>query len=131
MPVLHIMRNVANKQGGGDAAKAKSRGAVDDATRVTFEDVAGVDEAKAELVELVEMLKSAEKYARVRSRLPTGCSSWAPRDGQDPSREGGRGRGERAVLQRRRVGVRGAVRGAGRGARPRALRRGGAKTHRR
>jgi len=74
VPLYFIMRNMANKQGGGDAAKkAKSRGAVDDAQRVTFEDVAGVDEAKAELVELVEMLKSAEKYARVRSRLPTGC----------------------------------------------------------
>ena len=32
-----------------------------------------MDEAKAELVELVEMLKSAEKYAHVRDRLPTGC----------------------------------------------------------
>ena len=74
VPLYFIMRNMANKQGGGDAAKkAKSRGAVDDAQRVTFADVAGVDEAKAELVELVEMLKSAEKYARVRSRLPTGC----------------------------------------------------------
>ena len=74
VPLYFIMRNMANKQGGGDAAKkAKSRGAVDDAQRVTFADVAGVDEAKAELVELVEMLKSAEKYARVQSRLPTGC----------------------------------------------------------
>jgi len=74
VPLYFIMRNMANKQGGGDAAKkAKSRGVVDDAQRVTFADVAGVDEAKAELVELVEMLKSAEKYARVRSRLPTGC----------------------------------------------------------
>ena len=74
VPLYFIMRNVANKQGGGDAAKrAKSRGQVDSETRVTFEDVAGVDEAKAELVELVEMLKSAEKYAGVRNRLPTGC----------------------------------------------------------
>jgi ATP-dependent Zn protease len=74
VPLYFIMRNVANKQGGGDAAKkAKSRGVVDPETRVTFEDVAGVDEAKAELVELVEMLKSAEKYKGVRNRLPTGC----------------------------------------------------------
>ena len=74
VPLYFIMRNMASKQGGGDAAKkAKSRGQVDDAQRVTFADVAGVDEAKAELVELVEMLKSAEKYERVRSRLPTGC----------------------------------------------------------
>ena len=74
VPLYFIMRNMAGKQGGGDAAKkAKNRGQVDDAQRVTFADVAGVDEAKAELVELVERLKSAEKYERVRSRLPTGC----------------------------------------------------------
>ena len=40
---------------------------------MTFADVAGVDEAKAELVELVEMLKSADKYKGVKNRLPTGC----------------------------------------------------------
>ena len=49
VPLYFIMRNVANNQGGGDAAKkAKSRGVVDPETRVTFEDVAGVEEAKAE-----------------------------------------------------------------------------------
>lgn len=74
IPLYFVMRNMANKQNGGDAAKkAKSRGQVDDAQRVTFADVAGVDEAKAELVELVEMLKSADKYKGVRNRLPTGC----------------------------------------------------------
>ena len=74
VPLYFFMRNAINKQNGGDAAKkAKRSGKASDARRVTFADVAGVDEAKAELVELVEMLKSAEKYAHVRDRLPTGC----------------------------------------------------------
>ena len=48
------MRNAINKQNGGDAAKkAKRSGKASDARPVTFADVAGVDEAKAELVELV------------------------------------------------------------------------------
>jgi len=47
------MRNMANKQNGSDAGKkAKRGGAGDPSQRVTFADVAGVDEAKAELVEL-------------------------------------------------------------------------------
>ena len=74
VPLYFFMRNAINKQNGGDAAKkAKRSGKASDARRVTFADVAGVDDAKAELVELVEMLKSAEKYAHVRDRLPTGC----------------------------------------------------------
>ena len=53
IPLYFIMRNMANKQNGSDAGKkAKRGGAVDPSQRVTFADVAGVDEAKAELVEL-------------------------------------------------------------------------------
>ena len=35
--------------------------------------MAGVAEAKAELFELVQIMKKAEKYKNVRGRLPTGC----------------------------------------------------------
>ena len=74
VPLYIMFRNMANKQGGGDKAKkARKDGAADKQKPVTFADVAGVDEAKDELVELVEMLKSAEKYKHVRKRLPTGC----------------------------------------------------------
>jgi cell division protease FtsH len=38
---------------------------VETQTRVTFDDVAGIDEAKAELVEIVDFLKSPEKYTRL------------------------------------------------------------------
>ena len=61
------------KSGGGAAKKARQDGSADQTKPVTFADVAGVDEAKAELVELVEMLKSADKYKGVKNRLPTGC----------------------------------------------------------
>jgi cell division protease FtsH len=41
-------------------------------TGVTFEDVAGEDEAKEELIEIVQFLKNPEKYNRVGARLPKG-----------------------------------------------------------
>ncbi|ACK65959.1 ATP-dependent metalloprotease FtsH [Rippkaea orientalis PCC 8801] len=41
-------------------------------TGVTFEDVAGVDEAKTELQEIVDFLKSAEKYTRLGAKIPKG-----------------------------------------------------------
>ncbi len=40
--------------------------------RVTFADVAGIDEAKAELSELVDFLRRPEKYARLGGRIPSG-----------------------------------------------------------
>jgi cell division protease FtsH len=41
-------------------------------TGVTFADVAGIDEAKAELTEIVDFLKSPEKYRRLGGRIPRG-----------------------------------------------------------
>ena len=41
-------------------------------TRVTFQDVAGIDEAEAELVEIVEFLKSPDKYTRLGGTAPKG-----------------------------------------------------------
>ncbi len=40
--------------------------------RVTFEDVAGIDEAKAELSEIVDFLREPQKYARLGGRIPRG-----------------------------------------------------------
>jgi cell division protease FtsH len=42
------------------------------ATRVTFDDVAGIDEAEAELVEIVDFLKSPSKYTRLGGSAPKG-----------------------------------------------------------
>ena len=41
--------------------------------RVTFEDVAGVDEAKEDLQEIVEFLRDPQKFQRLGGRIPRGC----------------------------------------------------------
>ncbi|HXD43224.1 MAG TPA: ATP-dependent zinc metalloprotease FtsH [Ramlibacter sp.] len=53
-------------------SKAKLYDATDAATRVTFDDVAGIDEAEAELVEIVDFLKAPEKYTRLGGTAPKG-----------------------------------------------------------
>jgi cell division protease FtsH len=60
--------------GGGLLSIGKSRARVyrENQTGVTFRDVAGVDEAKDELGEVVDFLKSPEKHSRLGARLPKG-----------------------------------------------------------
>jgi cell division protease FtsH len=52
--------------------KSKARIYSEGTTGVTFADVAGVDEAKAELQEIVDFLKNADKYIRLGARIPKG-----------------------------------------------------------
>jgi cell division protease FtsH len=40
---------------------------------VTFKDVAGIDEAKEELVEVVEFLRTPGRYLQLGARIPRGC----------------------------------------------------------
>jgi cell division protease FtsH len=65
-----------NRQGGGPAAltvgKSKARIYSEGGTGVKFTDVAGVDEAKAELQEIVDFLKNAGKYTRLGAKIPKG-----------------------------------------------------------
>jgi ATP-dependent Zn protease len=72
IPLMIFMRNAINRQSGG-GKKRKKAAPVDEANRVSFKDVAGVEEAKAELFELVQIMKNADQYKNVRGRLPTGC----------------------------------------------------------
>jgi cell division protease FtsH len=60
--------------GGGLLAigKSKARVYLEKQTGVTFSDVAGVDEAKEELREIVDFLKSPDKHTRLGARLPKG-----------------------------------------------------------
>ena len=46
--------------------------------RVTFDDVAGIDEAEQELVEIVDFLKSPERYTRLGARIPRGVLLYGP-----------------------------------------------------
>ncbi len=63
-------------QGGGgkvmNFGKSRARLYNEDKKRVTFEDVAGADEEKQELVEVVEFLKDPRKFAAVGARIPKG-----------------------------------------------------------
>lgn len=66
-----------NRQGGGAAAltvgKSKARIYSEGSTGVKFTDVAGVDEAKVELQEIVDFLKNADKYTRLGAKIPKGA----------------------------------------------------------
>ncbi len=64
------------RQGGGAAltvGKSKARIYSEGGTGVQFSDVAGVDEAKTELEEIVDFLKNADKYTRLGAKIPKGA----------------------------------------------------------
>lgn len=68
-----------NRSGGGaggaalTVGKSKARIYSEGSTGVKFTDVAGVDEAKAELQEIVDFLKNADKYTRLGAKIPKGA----------------------------------------------------------
>ncbi len=72
---MFFFRKVIEKQGLGgmmNVGKSKAKVYVEKDTGVTFDDVAGIDEAKAELLEIVAFLKDKEKYGRLGARIPKG-----------------------------------------------------------
>jgi cell division protease FtsH len=68
------MARKGGMMGGGifDIGKSKARVYVQSKTGVTFDDVAGIDEAKEELMEIVEFLRSPQRYRRLGGKIPKG-----------------------------------------------------------
>lgn len=58
--------------------KAKSKIQMEPETGVKFTDVAGVDEAKAELVEIVDFLKNPQTYTKLGAKIPKGALLTGP-----------------------------------------------------
>ena len=70
-----LFRGFAERQGMGgliNIGKSKAKVYVERQTGVSFDDVAGADEAKAELQEIVHFLKDKDKYGRLGARIPKG-----------------------------------------------------------
>ncbi len=70
---IFFMRQM--QSGGGKAlsfGKSSARMLSDQTEKVTFDDVAGVDEAKEEVAEIVDFLKDPKKYTRLGGRIPKG-----------------------------------------------------------
>jgi len=70
-----VFRGMAERGGiGGLTAigKSKAKIYIETQTGVTFADVAGIDEAKSELQEIVSFLKDKDKYGRLGARIPKG-----------------------------------------------------------
>ena len=71
---MYLSRRVTQGFGGGlmSIGKSKAKVYVETDTGVTFGDVAGVDEAKDELREIVDFLQNPERYGRLGGRMPKG-----------------------------------------------------------
>ena len=76
---IFFMRQM--QPGGGKAmsfGKSRAKLMSDQSEKVTFEDVAGIEEAKEELSEIVEFLKEPKKYTRLGGRIPKGVLLMGP-----------------------------------------------------
>jgi cell division protease FtsH len=76
---IFFMRQM--QSGGGKAlsfGKSRARLMSDNMAKVTFEDVAGIDEAKEELGEIVEFLREPKKFTRLGGRIPKGVLVMGP-----------------------------------------------------
>ncbi len=73
---IFLMRRMMGKNGIGGGfmslGKSKAKIYMEDDVKVTFADAAGVDEAKAELEEVVAFLKTPEKFQRLGGKIPKG-----------------------------------------------------------
>ncbi len=78
--MIFLFRNVMKSQGGAGGAMdfAKSTAKLSRSKTVTFKDVAGCDEEKEELVEIIDFLKNPRKYNEIGARVPKGVILFGP-----------------------------------------------------
>ncbi len=80
--VLVYFLFIRNSQSGGNQAmnfgRSKAKRAGETNVKVTFADVAGIDEAKQELEELVDFLRNTKKYSNLGARIPKGVLLTGP-----------------------------------------------------
>ena len=67
-----LMRSMTKRMGGG-IGESKAKVDMEKSTGVTFADVAGQDEAKESLVEIIDFLHNPQKYAAIGAKLPKGA----------------------------------------------------------
>ncbi|MCC7470963.1 ATP-dependent zinc metalloprotease FtsH [Candidatus Nomurabacteria bacterium] len=67
-----LLRRMGQSQGFMTVGQSKAKIYVENEVKVTFADVAGVDEAKQELEEIIEFLKTPEKFRRLGGKIPKG-----------------------------------------------------------
>jgi cell division protease FtsH len=73
---IFVMRQMQGGRGGGGAmgfGKSRAKMLTEKTGKVTFEDVAGIEEAKEELQEVVDFLKDPGKFQRLGGKIPKGC----------------------------------------------------------
>ncbi|NWF98509.1 MAG: ATP-dependent metallopeptidase FtsH/Yme1/Tma family protein [Nitrospirae bacterium] len=70
----YLLKKIGSPGGGGFMAvgKSKAKVYVEGETKITFEDVAGVDEAEEELKEVIEFLKNPQKFQSLGGKIPKG-----------------------------------------------------------
>jgi cell division protease FtsH len=69
---MFFMKRMGAASGLVSLGKSKAKVYMEKQTGVTFQDVAGIDEARAELMEIVDFLKTPERYRRLGGRIPKG-----------------------------------------------------------
>src|SRR5215472_15731931 len=78
LTILFMRQMQGGARGAMGFGKSKARLLTENKNRVTFEDVAGVDEAKEDLTEIVDFLKDPAKFQRLGGKIPKGALMVGP-----------------------------------------------------